>query len=206
MLRMVKSTRILVAAVLLAGPGLVALAQFSPPSSTTTQPETPRPPSATLPTTDRSTTAPANVLPTPQSVLDTLINEGTPAPAATVAPSVAATNPALRPAVDATAPNEPKAQRIREGQFIWNRTGRLVKDDKTGTFLFAFDSDGKGMKDPPMALLPSHLLMNMEDASEKGTRPVKFKISGEVTEYRGKNFLYVRYMQAVRDLNQGIGG
>jgi hypothetical protein len=61
------------------------------------------------------------------------------------------------------------------------------------------------MADPPMPLLPSHLLMSMEDASDKGTRPVKFKISGEVTEYRGKNFLYVRYMQAVRDFNSGIG-
>jgi hypothetical protein len=95
---------------------------------------------------------------------------------------------------------------MREGQMIWSRTGHLVKDDKTGQFLFAFDSDGKKMADPPMTLLPSHLLMSMEDASEKGTRPVKFKVSGMVTEYRGKNFLLIQSMQAVRDFNSGIGG
>jgi len=207
---MMKSTRLVIAAALVAGPGLLALAQVSPPPSepTTpppaTAPETPRPPSATVPTTEKATaTAPANLLPTPQSVLEGLLSEQ---PAATnAAPSPATTNPALTPAVEASAPKEPRTNRIREGQFIWNRTGRLTKDDKTGTYVFTFDADGKGMADPPMALLPSHLLMSMEDASEKATRPVKFKISGEVTEYRGKNYLYVRFMQAVRNLNQGIG-
>jgi hypothetical protein len=209
---MVKSTRFWVGAVLVAAPGLVALAQvatppggeFSPPPAPATAPATPRPPSATVPTTDKPSATSPNGLPSPQSVLESLINERP--PVASTAPSPAATSPALRPAVEGTAPNEPKATRLREGQWIWKRTGHLVKDDKTGTFLFAFDGDGKGMADPPMALVPSHMLMSMEDASEKGTRPVKFKVSGEVTEYRGKNFLYVREMQAVRDFNSGIGG
>jgi hypothetical protein len=210
-LRMAKSTRLLMGALLVAAPGLVALAQVSPPRgggefspplappAPATAPATPRPPSATVPTTDK-----ASALPTPQSVLENLINDRP--PAATTAPNPAATNPALHPAVEATAPNEPKATRMREGQWIWKRTGHLVKDDKTGTFLFAFDADGKGMADPPMALVPSHLLMSMEDASEKGTRPVRFRVSGEVTEYRGKNYLLIRDMQAVRDFNSGIGG
>lgn len=204
---MVKSARVWIGALLVAGPGLVALAQFSPPPSTpapATAPETARPPSATMP----STTHGASTLPSPQSVLESLINDR-PADVATPAtPSTgpATTSTALRPAVEATAPNEPKAHRLREGQRIWSRTGRLVRDDKTGTFLFAFDSDGKGMADPPIALLPSQWLMSMEDASDKGLRPVKFKISGEVTEYRGKNYLYVQAMQVVRDFNSGIGG
>jgi hypothetical protein len=198
---MVKSARLWVGAMLMVAPGLVALAQFSPPPEPATAPETARPPSATMPSTTRG----ASTLPSPQSVLESLINDRPPT-VATPAPSPAATNPAVRPTVEATAPNEPMVKRIREGQHIWTRTGRLVRDDRSGTFVFAFDADGKGMADPPMALLPSHLLMSMEDASEKGNRPVKFRVSGEVTEYRGKNYLYVRSMQVVRDYNSGIGG
>jgi len=30
-------------------------------------------------------------------------------------------------------------------------------------------------------------------------------VSGEVTTYRGKNYLYLKFVQQVRDLNGGIG-
>jgi hypothetical protein len=108
----------------------------------------------------------------------------------------------VTPAGTAAAPNVPAETRLREGQFVWDRIGRLVKDEKTDQWMLAFEADGKGMADPPMTILPSRLLMSMEQATENGTRPVKFKVSGQVTEYHGKNFLLVTFMQTVRDLNQ----
>jgi hypothetical protein len=108
--------------------------------------------------------------------------------------------------VEAVAPNEPPAMRLREGQAIYNRTGRLVRDDKAGTMLFVFDSDGKQMLDPPMGVIPCRGLAILEDASDNGTKPTKFRISAEVTQYRGKNYLYPKLVQAVHDLGQGIGG
>jgi len=119
------------------------------------------------------------------------------APAQSVDSSVPAT-----PAVEGVAPNQPPIQRMHEGQFIWNRVGRIVKDEKSGQWLFAFESDGTEMQDPPLGLLPCRMLEAMENASEKGTKPVKFKISGQLTEYHNKNYLLVTFMQTVRDLNQ----
>ena len=72
--------------------------------------------------------------------------------------------------------------------------------------LFEFDSDGRQMADPPMGVIPCKYLGVMEDATGGGFRSVKFRVLGEVTQYRGKNYIYLRFVQAVRDLHQGLGG
>ena len=110
------------------------------------------------------------------------------------------------PALPNVAPAGTKTNRIREGEFIGNRTGRLGKDEKTGNWYFTFESDGKDMRDPPMQLIPSKFLMAMEAASAEGTQPMRFKVDGQVTEYQGKNFLWVQHMEILKDLNKGIGG
>ncbi len=195
-------SRILLGAALFSLP-LIGMAQITiePPPA---QPETTQPAPTTKPV-DPAATQPERTPPaSAEKVLEGLLGQR---PAANpVIPPSETKDTVAAPVTDAVAPNQPQVQRVREGQFIYNRTGRLVKDDKSGTFLFTFDGDGKDMRDPPMAVLPSRLLMAMEEASDKGNKPTKFKISGEVTEYRGKNFLLIRYMQTVKDLNQGLGG
>jgi hypothetical protein len=145
-------------------------------------------------------------LPSADSTLQQLLKDKpdflVPAPAA---PSGGSTTP-NKPLVEGVAPNEPQAIRLKEGQYISNRIGRLVRDQKTGTLLFVFDSDGKQMTDPPMGVIPSSLVALMEDASDNGAKPVRFRVSGEVTEYRGRNYLYIKAQQTLRDLNQGLGG
>jgi len=37
-------------------------------------------------------------------------------------------------------------------------------------------------------------------------KPVKFKVSGQITQYRGKNYLLLRSVTIVRDMHGGIGG
>ena len=61
------------------------------------------------------------------------------------------------------------------------------------------------MLDPPMGVIPCQGLAVMEDQSDGASKPVKFKISAEITEYRGKNYLYPKFVQIVKDLNQGLG-
>jgi hypothetical protein len=198
---------ILLASALVGATASLAFAQLdiAPPPAPATQPETPRPPSATMPSTSSSAaTAPAGAQ-SAQSVLENLLQSKpasvTPAPIPPAGTSVSA---GTRPG--AVAPNQPAVGRIPEGGFVWNRVGRLAKDDKSGEWLFVFDADGKNLKDPPMGLVPSRMLMAMQRASENGTKPTKFRVSGEVTEYEGKNYLYVKDQRIVQDLNQGIGG
>jgi hypothetical protein len=204
---MIRNARFIVAAALLAGPSLIALAQVSisppapGPATTQAAPAAPH----VAPTTRAAASAPADTLPSAQSVLQGLINNPEAIAPPPPPPSPAATNPALTPTMEAVAPNTPSTNRLHEGQIIQDRVGRLVPDEKTGTYIIEFDADGKGMADPPMGLLPSRMLASMEDASAKGTKPVKFKVTGEVTEYRGKNYLLVMSMQAIADYNQGIG-
>jgi hypothetical protein len=130
-----------------------------------------------------------------------------PVPPAATAPGPVApgTVPTTAPEVRAAAPNVPVAATLTERSVISNRVGRLVRDPKTGVELIAFDADGRRMADPPMGVVPCKYLAVLEDATEDGNKPVKFHVSGEVTTYRGRNFLYLKYVGVVLDLYQGIG-
>lgn len=103
------------------------------------------------------------------------------------------------------APNVPVAAPLPQGNVISLRIARLVKDAKTGAELIAFDADGKLMADPPMGVISCKYLAVMEDTTEYGAKPGKFYVSGEVTTYRGKNYLYLKFVKVVADLNKGIG-
>jgi hypothetical protein len=120
-------------------------------------------------------------------------------------PPVPASAPATAPAVvEVVAPETPAISRLPERASIYNRTGRLIKDIKTGTEVFVLDSDGQAMMDPPMGVIPSKYLAVLEDATDYGSKSIKFRISGEVTQYRGKNFIYLKFVQQVPDLHQGL--
>ncbi len=178
---------------------------IEPPTPATTQPSTPAAPVAAPPSAP-ATTAPASTMPSAQKVLEGLLKDKPTATVPDAAPTPITANRTAQPLVPEAAPNTPKTARVREGEFVWNRVGRLEKDEKTGSWFFAFEADGQNMQDPPMILIPSRLLATMESASVSGTLPTRFKVSGEVTEYSGKNYLWVQHMEILRDLNKGIGG
>jgi hypothetical protein len=83
---------------------------------------------------------------------------------------------------------------LREGQLIELRSGHLKKDD-TGSMLFVFDPKETPVY-PPMGVIPSRRLAAMEDAAGfgEGRTPtdMTFRISAEITQYRGKNYLYIK--------------
>ncbi len=126
---------------------------------------------------------------------------GIPDPPAAKPVAAAAPGPLVTP----VAPQVPVAAPIPERNVITKRVGRLVRDAKTGMELIAFDADGKLLGDPPMGVIPCKYLEVMEAATDNGNKPLKFTLSGEVTTYRGRNYLYLKSVTIVTDLNKGIG-
>ena len=78
------------------------------------------------------------------------------------------------------------------------RTGRLVYD---GAW-WSLAAEGAGQEtnpEKPIRLLPNRLLETMEATSVGGTRPMLFTVTGQVTEYRGTNYLLVLNVMIKRD-------
>ena len=88
----------------------------------------------------------------------------------------------------AVKPNAPVVAVRREGTFIIDRLGRLSHTDK-GDAQFSFESDGKALRDAPMLLLPNLLLYQIEEQIKASNRDLKLRVTGMVTEYKGRNYL-----------------
>lgn len=79
---------------------------------------------------------------------------------------------------------------LPEGHYIADRRGRLLREGDQ--LVFVFESDGKALADPPLALLPNRWLERMETDVTASPEPMVFQASGEVTTYRGRNYLLLR--------------
>ncbi|GEM_PF-4509190 len=77
----------------------------------------------------------------------------------------------------------------REGDVITDRVGRLQKTD--AGWEFHFESDGRALNDPPMILLPNSELARMERSLEKSGQDLRFRVTGMITMYGGRNYLLV---------------
>ena len=102
----------------------------------------------------------------------------------------------------AVKPNAPAVPTLREGTLLVDRPGRLVKTPDGSQTQFVFEADGKAMKDPPMTILPNIQLMAMENAVSGAARDLRFRVTGTVTEYRGKNYLLLMKVLVVPDATQ----
>ncbi len=100
-------------------------------------------------------------------------------------PGVGSSNESVEP-VDPQATSKLKP----EGYIEIDRLGALKPD--RGRWLFVFEADKSSLADPPMVLVPNSLLEAMQKQSDNGRRPVKFRVTGEVTQYRGTNYLMLR--------------
>jgi hypothetical protein len=90
----------------------------------------------------------------------------------------------------AVRPNAPQVRVVREGTLVVDRLGRLSHTD-SGAVEFTFESDGKALRDPPMLLLPNQKLGELEAVITTNNRDLKFRVTGVVTEYKGRNYLMV---------------
>ena len=160
-------THVLALAIALAGSMMLAVAQTT--HAQTTQPARPE-------------------LPPARDVLNDMLRPGD-------IPSARPLQPInTDPVVDAStgaasvAPAAPQLMVMREGSYLVDRTGRLKKTDAQFWEL-TFESDGKPLKDPPVIVLPNLKLQIMEDQLKETRRDLKFRVTGMVTEYRGRNYL-----------------
>jgi hypothetical protein len=156
-------------------------------------------PATTRPTT-RPTTSGVKPLP-PGQILDSLL-----APPPT-AGQVLQPIPE-GPVTDATsgagavAPGAPQLTLMREGTYVVDRTGRLTKSADGTSSELTFDTDAKTLRDPPMVILPSLKLMQMENAVQNSNRDLKFKVTGMVTEYKGRNYILLEKVVVVPQVLQ----
>jgi hypothetical protein len=102
----------------------------------------------------------------------------------------------------AVAPGAPTLPTLREGTFIINRVGRLTHTADGQQAEFAFDADGRAMRDPPMIILQNLKLMQMENAASGSSRDLRFRVSGMVTEYKGRNYVLLDKVVVVPDIDQ----
>jgi hypothetical protein len=102
----------------------------------------------------------------------------------------------------AIAPGAPTLNVMREGTFIVKRVGRLTHSADGQQMEFTFDSDRKTMKDPPVVILPNLKLMQMENAIAGSSRDLRFRVSGLVTEYKGRNYVLLDQVVVVPDIDQ----
>lgn len=135
--------------------------------------------------------------PSPESRLDQML-----APTATgggARPLQPTTNPSLDRAtsVAAIAPGAQPVTVLREGTFLVDRMGRLSRGADPQSWEFAFEADGRSMKDPPVVILPNLKLMQMVDAVKNANRDLRFRITGMVTEYNGRNYVLLEKVLVV---------
>lgn len=114
-----------------------------------------------------------------------------------VAPAPASTVPATtRPGV---SQNAPATNVLREGSLIIDRTGRIARTADGSQVEFVFDADGQAMRDAPVVILPNLTLMKMEQAAAGVNRDLRFRVTGMVTEYRGRNYVLLDKVVVVPD-------
>jgi hypothetical protein len=89
-----------------------------------------------------------------------------------------------------------------EGHYIADRRGRLICSNDY--WLFVFESDGKTLADPPIKILPNRWLEKMESDVAASREALMFRISGEVTTYRGQNFILLRKVLIERESGDNL--
>jgi hypothetical protein len=99
-------------------------------------------------------------------------------------------------AVDPTASTQPV---VSEGTLRIDRMGRLTPSADGKTFEFTFESDGTLLVEPPMILSPNRKLMQLEDRVQNSYRDLKLRVTGEVFEYHGRNYLLLQRWSVVPD-------
>lgn len=99
----------------------------------------------------------------------------------------------------AVAPAAPSITVLREGSYLVDRTGHMTRSSDGRDMEFTFISDGRTMRDPPVIILPNLKLMAMETAAAGSTRDLLFRITGMVTEYRGRNYILLDKVVIVPD-------
>ncbi len=69
--------------------------------------------------------------------------------------------------------------------------GRLTRTQDGTGWEFTPVIDGKDMLDPPFRVLPNKNLTNMINASIGNNNDIRFRVSGELTEFDNRNYILI---------------
>jgi len=102
-------------------------------------------------------------------------------------------------------PTQARSGLRRDGSYLRRRRGRLQRE-ASGVLVFTLESDAdvEAGTDPPLVLLPSLALMEIEALLERSSAELAFTISGRVFAYEGANYLLPSVFQAHRRSGEGI--
>ncbi len=144
---------------------------------------------ATKPAADtQPTSRPADAEVSADAVIRALLQSRTKTPVLPRPSTVTASQPA------SVAPtNIIRPLPMPPGSMIRNRLGRIVKDKASRWWTFRFESERTILYEAPMRILPNRQLEAMENILDNSVKPgLRFLVSGEVTQYRGKRYLLIR--------------
>ena len=102
----------------------------------------------------------------------------------------------------AIAPGAPAILVRREGSQIIDRVGHLTHTPDGMQPQFSFDSDGSAMEDPPLIILPNLKLAIMENSVQAQNKDLRFRVTGMVTEYRGRNYILLQKAVVIPETTQ----
>jgi len=90
---------------------------------------------------------------------------------------------------NAVAPGATTQPLTTEGTVLLDRIGRLTPGADGKTFEFTLESDGIALSDPPLVLAPNKRLELLEQRVANSYGDIKLRVSGEIMEYKGRNYL-----------------
>ena len=105
----------------------------------------------------------------------------------------------IDPSVLGIAPGDEPPPLRREGEFIVNRRGRMIRSPESGHLLFVLESDSEHNPELPLVLQACQLLETMEDTVDRRGDTTVFILSGQVHTYRGANYLLPTMMKIAVD-------
>ena len=155
---------------------------------------------ATKPSTQPAKPDPKSL--TSDQMLGQMLKPATPSQPKPLQPLVDAPGTDKTSGPGAVKPNAPAIATLREGTYIIDRVGRLEKTPDGSQTQFVFEADGKSLREPPLIIVPNLKLMMMENAVTGATRDLKFRVSGMITEYKGRNYVLLEKVFVVPDPTQ----
>jgi len=97
----------------------------------------------------------------------------------------------------ALPPKAPVVNVLRERSQVFDRVARLSHSPDGIQEEITLESDGAAMQDPPLILLPNLKLVALEAAA--ADRNARFRVTGMVTEYRGRNYILLQKVVVMSD-------
>ncbi|MFZ2146188.1 MAG: hypothetical protein WAV28_03125 [Sedimentisphaerales bacterium] len=84
-----------------------------------------------------------------------------------------------------------KKEELEQDSILADRTAFLSKRED-GSFVFVLDAFGRNVRPVSLRLLPCEVLELAEQKQSAEPEPVRFKIAGIVTKYKGENYLLLQ--------------